>query len=178
MYSSITLRRMPASRSFCVVTCMPSRTSVVHEAGSPFAPSICTRQRRHEPNGSTLSVAQSFGVLLIGMEWMSNPDWQSWIRLSQDQVQTAVFLQLVAGGHLLLFVVRSRGLFFGRPWPAQSLFLALVGTQIFAVLMCGFGWFVAAIPWTIIALVWGYLLIWMFLLDQVKLALYRSLDQG
>jgi len=125
-----------------------------------------------------LSVAQSFGVLLIGMEWMSNPEWQSWIRLSQDQVQTAVFLQLVAGGHLLLFVVRSRALFFGRPWPAQSLFLALVGTQVFAVLMCGFGWFVAAIPWTVIAMVWGYLLVWMFVLDQVKLALYRKLDKA
>jgi H+-transporting ATPase len=125
-----------------------------------------------------LSVAQSFGLLLIGMEWLSNAEWQSWIKLSQDQIQTAVFLQLVAGGHLLLFVVRSRGLFFGRPWPALPLFLALVGTQIFAVVMCGFGWFVAAIPWTLIALVWLYLLAWMFVLDQVKLALYRKLARG
>jgi H+-transporting ATPase len=125
-----------------------------------------------------LSVAQSFGLLLIGMEWLSNPEWQSWIKLTQDQVQTAVFLQLVAGGHLLLFVVRSRGLFFSRPWPSSPLFLALVGTQILAILMCGFGWFVTAIPWTIIALVWLYMLVWMFVLDQVKLALYRKLAHG
>ena len=125
-----------------------------------------------------LSVAQSMGLLLAGMEWLGNPEWQSWIRLTQDQIQTAVFLQLVAGGHLLLFVVRSRELFFGRPWPASPLLLALVGTQILAVLMCGFGWFVAAIPWTIIALVWLYLLVWMFMLDQVKLALYRKLARG
>jgi len=125
-----------------------------------------------------LSVAQSFGLLLIGMEWLSNAEWQAWIKLTQDQIQTMVFLQLVAGGHLLLFVVRSRGLFFSRPWPCGPLFLALVGTQILAVLMCGFGWFVTAIPWEIIALVWLYLLIWMFVLDQVKLALYRRLAQG
>jgi H+-transporting ATPase len=53
-----------------------------------------------------------------------------------------------------------------------------VGTQILAVLMCGFGWFVTAIPWEIIALVWLYLLVWMFVLDQVKLALYRRLARA
>ncbi len=125
-----------------------------------------------------LSVIQTFTLLLIGMEWMSNPEWQSWIRLTQDQIQTAVFLQLVAGGHLLLFVVRSRGPFFIPPWPAKPLFLAVVGTQILAVLMCGLGWFVSAIPWTIIGLVWVYMLVWMFVLDLVKLAIYRTLAHG
>ncbi len=125
-----------------------------------------------------LSVVQTFALLLISMEWMSNPEWQSWIKLTQDQIQTVVFLQLVAGGHLLLFVVRSRGLFFTRPWPARPLFLAVVGTQILAVLMCGLGWLVTAIPWAIIGLVWIYMLIWMFVLDLVKLAIYRTLAHG
>jgi len=116
--------------------------------------------------------------LLIGMEWLSNSDWQSWIKLTQDQIQTAVFLQIVAGGHLLLFVMRSRKMFFSRPWPAMPLFLAVLGTQIFAVLMCGFGWFVTALPWTIIGLVWVYMLAWMFVLDWVKLALYRRVKKG
>jgi len=43
--------------------------------------------------------------------------------------------------------------------------------------MCGFGWFVAALPWTIIGLVWIYMLIWMFILDQVKLAVNRKLNR-
>ena len=124
------------------------------------------------------AIAQSFGLLLIGMEWMSNPAWQSWIKLTQDQIQTAVFLQIVAGGHLLLFVMRARGLFFSRPWPAKPMVLAIVGTQIFAVLMCGFGWFVTALPLTIIGLVWFYMLAWMFVLDWVKLALYSRLRKG
>ena len=122
-----------------------------------------------------LSVAQSFGLLLIGMEWLSNAEWQGWITVTQDQVQTAVFLQIVAGGHLLLFVMRSRGSFMSRPWPAAPLFLAIVGTQIFAVLMCGFGWFVTALPWIVIALVWGYMLVWMVVLDLVKLAIYQRI---
>ena len=41
---------------------MPSETSVVQLAGVPRIPSISTRQRRHEPNCLTLSVAQSFGI--------------------------------------------------------------------------------------------------------------------
>ena len=122
-----------------------------------------------------MAVAQTFGLLLIGMEWLSNPDWQAWIKLTQDQVQTAVFLQIVAGGHLLLFVMRSRGSFLSPPWPARPMFLAIVGTQIGAVLLCGFGWFVTALPWTVIALVWIYLLVWMFVLDWVKLALYSRM---
>lgn len=123
----------------------------------------------------TMAVAQSFGLLLIGMEWLSNDRWQSWIELKQDQVQTAIFLQLVAGGHLLLFVMRSRATVFSPPWPALPLFLAVVGTQVFAVLMCGLGWFVSALPWTIIGMVWIYMIAWLFILDVVKLALHRRM---
>jgi len=125
-----------------------------------------------------MAMAQSFGLLLIGMEWLSNPEWQSWIKLTQDQIQTAVFLQIVAGGHLLLFVVRARGCMFARPWPAVPLAGAIAGTQIFAVLMCGFGWFVVALPWTVIGLVWVYMLVWMIVLDGVKLALYARTAKG
>lgn len=122
-----------------------------------------------------MSVAQSFGLLIIGMSWLKNTEWQSWIHLTLDQVQTAVFLQIVAGGHLLLFVMRSRQTVFSPPWPALPLFAAIVGTQIFAVLVCGFGWFVAALPWTVIGLVWAYLLVWMVVLDLVKQVIYQRI---
>jgi len=125
-----------------------------------------------------MAVAQTFGLLLIGMEWLSNPEWQSWIELSQEQLQTVIFLQIVAGGHLLLFVMRSRETIFSPPWPSMPLFVAIVGTQVLAVLICGLGWFVPAIPWTIIGLVWGYMIVWMIALDLVKLALYSRLRHG
>ena len=41
---------------------MPGVTGVVHEDGVPLRPSISTRQRRQEPNASTMSVAHSFGI--------------------------------------------------------------------------------------------------------------------
>ena len=43
---------------------MPSSAGVVQEAGVPRRPSISTRQSRHDPNGSSESVAQSFGILV------------------------------------------------------------------------------------------------------------------
>ena len=51
-----------SSRSVWVRTTMPSATGVVQEAGVPRRPSISTRQSRQEPNASSMSVAQSFGI--------------------------------------------------------------------------------------------------------------------
>ncbi|MCG8545723.1 MAG: plasma-membrane proton-efflux P-type ATPase [Alphaproteobacteria bacterium] len=123
-----------------------------------------------------LAVAQSFGLLLIGLGWMRDPALQSWISIDQAQLQTLLFLQLVAGGHLLLFVTRTRRLFFTPPFPSLPLFGAILGTQVFAVLMCGFGWLVPALPWTLIGLVWIYVIVWMFILDAAKIGFYRFLE--
>jgi len=123
-----------------------------------------------------LSVAQSFGLLLIGMGWMRDPALQSWISMDHAHLQTLLFLQLVAGGHLLLFVARTKSVFFSRPLPSLPFFGAILGTQIFAVFMCGFGWLVPAVPWTLIALVWAYVIVWMVILDLAKLGLYRLLE--
>ena len=61
-------RRGGCRRAACsaCVTFMPCATGVVHEAGSPFMPSICTRHRRQEPKASSCSVAHSLGILTSG----------------------------------------------------------------------------------------------------------------
>ncbi|SPV10817.1 Uncharacterised protein [Burkholderia gladioli] len=41
---------------------MPASTGVVQEAGVPRRPSISTRHSRHEPKGSSESVAHSLGT--------------------------------------------------------------------------------------------------------------------
>ena len=43
---------------------MPAETGVVQEAGVPPRPSTSTRQSRQEPKASSISVAQSFGILV------------------------------------------------------------------------------------------------------------------
>jgi H+-transporting ATPase len=114
-----------------------------------------------------LAVIQSFGLLYLG---------DTVHHLDHSHLQTMMFLQLVAGGHLMLFVTRSRGVFWKSPYPSSKLFFAIVATQIVAVLMCSQGWLVPALPWGIIGFVWGYNLVWMVVQDVVKLGLYGILD--
>lgn len=115
------------------------------------------------------AVIQSFALLFIGHEIY---------HLDAPHVQTMMFLQLVAGGHLMLFVTRSTGPFWRPPFPDRRLFVAIVGTQLVAVLLCGVGagTVVPALPWSIIGWVWVYNIAWMFLLDFIKLVIYRVLD--
>ena len=114
-----------------------------------------------------LGVIQSFGLLYLG---------DTVHHLQHPQLQTMMFLQLVAGGHLMLFVVRARGPFWKPPYPSSRLFFAIVATQIAAVFMCSQGWLVPALPWGIIGFVWAYNIAWMIVQDIVKLGLYRILD--
>src|SRR5437867_4043239 len=114
-----------------------------------------------------LGVVQSFGLLYVG---------DTVRHLDHPQLQTMMFLQLVAGGHLMLFVTRTRRAFWKPPYPNTKLFFAIVVTQIAAVLMCSQGWLVPPLPWTIIGFVWAYNLVWMIVQDIVKLAIYVMLD--
>ncbi len=130
------------------------------------------------------SIIESFGLLLIGIRVVTHPHLQDMFGLaSEDQLQTVMFLQLVAGGHLLLFATRTERWFFLPPFPAAPLFLAILLTQVVAVLMCGFGWFVPEIPWTLIGWVWVYNIAWLFVLGGVRLiserfATYRTVRQA
>jgi H+-transporting ATPase len=114
-----------------------------------------------------LAVVQSFGMLAIG---------QTMMHLDAPHLQTVLFLQLVVGGHLMLFVTRTKGPFWSPPLPAPALFWAIVAIQVVAALLCAYGLLVPALPWGLIGLVWGYNLVWMFILDVAKLGIYRELS--
>lgn len=124
-----------------------------------------------------LALAQSFGLVLICKDWMQNQNLMSIMHMDYPHLQTMLFLQLAAGGHLLLFVVRTPGSLFKPPYPSLPLFLAIVGTQIIAILICAFGILVPALPWLMIGLVWAYVLIWMVITDFVKLIYSKTSDQ-
>ena len=121
-----------------------------------------------------MSVAETFGLLFIGMYYLNEEVMG--VVIDPSHLQTMVFLQLVVGGHLLLFITRTANRFFVKPFPSAKLFWAIIGTQVFAALMCGFGWEVPQLPWTLIAIVWLYNVIWMFVLDIAKDITYKLLD--
>ena len=121
-----------------------------------------------------IAIIQTFGLLFIGIHNVGKSFFG--VVLDPSHIQTMIFLQLVVGGHLMLFLTRTKKLFFLPPFPSAPLFLAILGTQIFAAMMCGFGWIVPQLPWALIGFVWIYNMIWMFFSDFVKIATYRVIE--
>jgi H+-transporting ATPase len=101
---------------------------------------------------------------------------RSWLGIGGGALQSIIFLKLAVAGHLTLFVARSRRPFFSKPYPSPVLLGAILATQTLAVLIVGCGFFVTAIPWTYIGLIWLYCLVWIFIEDFAKLRVYRHLD--
>ena len=60
----------------------------------------------------------------------------------------------------------------------RILLAAILGTKIVAVLIVGFGFLMAAVPWRHIGLIWIYCLVWVFIEDWAKLHLYKHLKLG
>jgi H+-transporting ATPase len=120
-----------------------------------------------------VSFAESLGLLLVGLEWVGNASLTAIIPLDRDSLKTAMFLQLAVGGHLLLFVVRTRHSVFRPPYPSAPLFFAILATQIVAILICGFGILMPKLDWSAIAAVWAWCLVWMVVIDIVKLIYLR-----
>jgi H+-transporting ATPase len=64
-------------------------------------------------------MALSFGLAPICMFWMRNTELMQLIQMDYPHLQTMLFLQLAAGGHLLLFVSRTQTSLLVRPIRAS-----------------------------------------------------------
>lgn len=115
-----------------------------------------------------LGVSESFGLFYIA---------KSVLGMSQDTVQTLLYLKLSVAGHLTVFVVRTRGRFWSSR-PATILLAAVVSTQVLATLLAVYGVFMVPLGWTWALVVWGYSLICFIVNDQVKILAYRLFDPG
>jgi H+-transporting ATPase len=114
-----------------------------------------------------MAIIQSIGLLLIG---------KMLLNLDVPHLQTLLFLQLVAGGHLMLFLTRTKKSFWRQPYPTGILAIAIVATQGLAVLITGFGWLVPRLPWEFIGLVYAYNIVWMLGMDIIKLGIYHLIE--
>jgi H+-transporting ATPase len=113
-----------------------------------------------------IGVVETFGLLLIG---------KMWFNLNEAQIQSFIYLKLAVAGHLTLFVARTKRPFLSSPHPAPVLLVAVLCTQLLAVLIVGFGFLVVPIPWSYIGLVWVYCLVWVFIEDWGKLHIFHHL---
>ncbi len=92
------------------------------------------------------------------------------LHLTAAQMQSFIFLKLAVAGHLTIFVTRARGHLWEKPYPGKLLFWAAVITKVLATLIVVYGILVAPIGWSLAALVWVYAILWMFIIDEIKVA--------
>jgi H+-transporting ATPase len=89
-----------------------------------------------------------------------------------------MFLQIVLGGHFMLYSTRTAKWFFQPPLPGLPLNTALWATNVLAILMCAFGWLVPRLSWTAIGWVLAYSVAWLFVMDIAKRGTYSAIDRS
>ena len=92
-----------------------------------------------------------------------------------QEIQTVLFLQIAIAGHLILFISRFKTKWFWqKPRPSMILLLSIFGTQVVAMIICNMGWLdMERISWTMIAFIWGYNIVWMFVYNAIRIVVER-----
>ncbi|MFO7966357.1 MAG: plasma-membrane proton-efflux P-type ATPase [Archaeoglobaceae archaeon] len=96
------------------------------------------------------------------------------LQFPAEMVQTFMFLKLLVAGHMTIFLTRNRGALWQKPYPSLILFGALEATQIAGTLIAVYGFLVYPIGWGYALMIWGYALVWLFVLNGIKIASFRS----
>jgi H+-transporting ATPase len=92
---------------------------------------------------------------------------------SEDMIRTMMFLKLIIAGHSTLYITRTEGWFWERPWPAPLLFGATFGTEIMGTLIAVYGFLITPIGWKYALSMWVYALLWFVFNNVVKISAYR-----
>jgi H+-transporting ATPase len=101
----------------------------------------------------------------------------NWLHLGIAEVQTYIFLKMAVAGHLTLFVARSKGPFYKKPYPAPVMIWSALGTKLLGTLLAAYGCgLITPISWPEIGLIWGYAILWAFVTDWVKNRVYQHFN--
>jgi len=114
-----------------------------------------------------IGVFSSFLIFYLGKEVLN---------LSQEALQTFVFLKLAIAGHLTIFLSRTKGHFWEIK-PSAPLFWSAVITKVLATLFAVYGWFVSPISFSLSLFIWIYAIIAFFVTDLIKVYFYKALDK-
>jgi len=93
----------------------------------------------------------------------------------ESMIQSMMFIKLIVAGHSTLYITRTEGWFWQRPWPAPLLFWATFGTEILGTLIVVYGFLVTPIGWKYALWMWAYALAWFFVDNAAKMLAYRLL---
>jgi H+-transporting ATPase len=125
-----------------------------------------------------LTISSVLGVMGVisafGLFWIA----ERYLHLPRPMVQSVIFLKLLVAGHLTIYITRSAGTFWQRPWPNWRLVAATEITQVAGTLAAVYGWGMMPLGWKYALVVWAYALIWFVINDLVKVEAYRMLHLG
>ncbi len=113
-----------------------------------------------------IGVVASFGLFYLA---------ETVFHLDRALVQSLIYLKLAVAGQLTIFITRTRGPFWSRR-PGRALFFAVLASQVAALLIAVYGFFMTPLGWGWAAFVWIYAVAWFFVNDRLKLLAYRLLD--
>jgi H+-transporting ATPase len=105
-----------------------------------------------------IGVVASFGIFYI-LERMG---------FSQGEIQSMIFLKLLVAGHATIFLTRTEGWFWQRPFPSPILLHASFWSAVAGTLVVVYGFMVTPIGWVHALWIWAYALSWLVLNDFVK----------
>lgn len=105
--------------------------------------------------------------------------WYIFQNLGWDEnvVQTMIFLKLLVAGHMTIFLTRNTGWLWDKPYPNWLLIIALEGTQVIGTLFAVYGWIIHPIGWAKAGIIWGYAIIWILLLNALKVLAIKILNK-
>jgi H+-transporting ATPase len=92
---------------------------------------------------------------------------------AEDVIRSMLFLKLIVAGHSTLYITRTEGWFWQRPWPAPLLFGATFGTEIIGTLIAVYGFLITPIGWKYALWMWAYAILWFVFNNVVKIGAYR-----
>ena len=118
-----------------------------------------------------VSVGTNFGLMHIAESFYSETT-----AFGEAHIQSMLFLHLVIAGHFLLFTVRNKKWMLSSPRPNHVLLTAIFGTQIIAVIIVKFTPLVANLTWEQIGIVFAYDIVWVFVINIIKMAVEKSFD--
>jgi len=105
------------------------------------------------------------GVLAIGVFWL---------RLDPDRMQTLTFLMFVFAGQALVYVLRERG-FLWNSRPSLVMMLFSAGDIVLVSGLAVFGILMRPLPLEIVLGLFAAAVVFAFVIDQVKVLLFRHL---
>jgi H+-transporting ATPase len=105
-----------------------------------------------------------FGVYIAGWKLLN---------LSGPALDTLIFLGLVFSGHANIFLVREKA-YLWNSMPSTPLLIAEFGGIILSILMAFYGWLIAPVSLGIILYMVIFTLIYMVLLDLIKVPILRK----